>query len=321
MALGTARWQERGAPLTGWLAAAACVIGSVTASAGHAAECTGPELDVEAEAKALHPGLEAKVQAHLAGSDPCARVHVLATGGKLVVIVTLKDGRTAIRRANDVDDLLDAVDALVLVPTHAVAPAAAEEPAVAPRFTPVVKDEAPKASASASVPTPRLEFAAAATAGISGAPGFAGFGLQGLAQLHVAPSLLGVVVRYEPLGGPLADTDSRGRFRTMSMSVAAVAGRRMLLGSMQLDMLAGLGLVALSQEFKAPGEKEVRSTRLDPRLVASLRLSDSGAASLRGYLGLDLTAGWPTSQEPAPGLLAFPSTSATLSLGLLWGGK
>lgn len=305
--------------MTGWLVAAACVIGAVPQ--GHAAECTGPELEVDAEAKALHPDLEPKVQAHLAGSDPCARVHVLAAGGKLVVIVTLKDGRTAVRRANDVDDLLDAVDALVLVPTHATAPV--EEPVVAPRFTaPVPKDEAPKPSASTSaVPAPRLELAAAATAGISGVPGFAGFGLQGLAQVHYAPHLLGVVVRYEPLGGPLADTDSRGRFRAMSMSVAAVAGRRLLVGSMQLDLLAGLGLVALAQEFKAPGEKEVRSTRLDPRLVASLRLSDSGSASLRGYLGLDLTAGWPTSQDPAPGLLAFPSTSATLSLGLSWGGK
>ncbi len=321
MALGT-RSRRTATPLVGWLAAAACLVGATWVRGGHAAECTGPELEVDAEAKGLHPDLETKVRPHLTGADPCARVQILAAGGKLVVVVTLKDGRTAVRRAGDVDDLLDALDALVLVPTAAHAPPPAA--VVSPRFTAAPappKDEAPKPPSSVA-PAPRLELAAAATAGIAGAPGFAGFGLEGLAQVHLVPHLLGVVVRYEPLGGPLADTDSRGRFTAMAMSVAAVAGRRLSLGSMQLDLLAGLGLMALAQEFKAPGEKEVRSTRLDPRLVVSLRLADSGTASLRGYLGLDLTAGWPaTSQEPAPGLKEFPSTSATLSLGLLWSGR
>ena len=221
-----------------------------------------------------------------------------------------------VRRADNVEDLLDAIDALVLVPTVAeVEPTSA---AAGPAPSPPPKDEVPpKAPASEARPT-RLELAIAGAASLSAAPGFAGFGLVGFAQLHVAPHLIGVVVHYDPLGLPL-DPESRARLSAVSLSVAAIAGRRVLVGSFHVDLVGGLALFASRQEQKAPKEKAIRATHFEPRLVLGARLAQSGAASLRGYVAVDFSAGWPSSREPAPELLPFPSANAALSLGLLFG--
>lgn len=288
-------------------------------------ECTGAELEVDAETVAAHPTLRPRLAPRLVGADPCARVRVLSAGGALVVVVTLQDGRTALRKVADEDGAIDAVDALVTIPLTP-ADAAPPAPVVAPTLvTPVgggpSADAPPPAAAGTATTTKsRLELGVGATVGIAGWPGFAGFGVAGLAQLHVAPHLVGVVVHFDPLGGPLADTDSRGRYRASSMSVGALFGRRFRAGGLELDLLGGLGLWAMNQELKPPGQKEVRALRLDPRLVLSGRVSQEGEGSVRGYLAVDLTAGWPSGEAPGDGLVAFPSSSATLALGLSWRG-
>lgn len=287
-------------------------------------ECTGAELDVDAETVAAHPTLRPRIAPRLVGADPCARVRVLSAGGALVVVVTLQDGRTALRKVADEDEAIDAVDALVTIPLAPTVSATAPPPVVSPPLTPVGGPPAdapvPSTGSTTTTPKSRLELGVGATVGIAGWPGFAGFGVAGLAQLHVAPHLVGVVVHFDPLGGPLADTDSRGRYRASSMSVAALFGRRFRAGGLELDLLGGLGLWAMNQEFKPPGQKEVRALRLDPRLVLSGRVSQEGEGSVRGYLAVDLTAGWPSGEAPGDGLVAFPSSSATLALGLSWRG-
>ncbi len=270
-------------------------------------DCAGAELELDAETAAAHPGLHSRLAPRLVGADPCARVRVVTAGGTLVVVVTLRDGRTALRKAADEEEVVDAVDALVTLPTAPVVTSGTTSSPPAPSSSSVTP---PRHGRVATLPSTtertRLEIGAAATMSLVGPPGFAEFGVLGLAQLHVTPYLFGIVVHFNPVGEPLDNN---------SMSARAMFGRRMHLAGLELDLLGGIGLWAMNIRG---GLDEASPRRLHPRLVVSGRLSQDVDGPVRGYLAVDFAVGWPSG---AGASVAFPSSSATLALGLAWRGQ
>ncbi len=293
------------------------------ADAAVAQACVGPEVEVDAETTAALPELGTKVRAHLAdvGADKCASVRVVAASGKMLVIVSLKDGRSALRRVKTVEELLDAVDALVLVPAPAVATVSDEPSAPAVVFVPPPNEkDAVPAPAATEVARPHFELGLAGTASVLGAPMLVGFGLQGFAQVSYAPYLIGVTVQYDPLVAALGEQARRERFETSTVGVAAVAGRRFEVASFRLDLLGAFAMVGQHQRARPTEAPRVEMTSIGPRVGLSGRLSDGGRSGLRGYLGVDVSAWWPKHDDALPdGLRQFASFSTVLSLGLVWG--
>src|SRR5258707_4451221 len=108
------------------------------ASAG-ATVCSGPDLSIDAPLpsrwdhalEAIRLRLQQKLDL-----DRCAQIHLEAVGEEMSVRVVLPDGRHAARRVTGPEQLLEVVEALVVLPTSGISVADRDRELVPPDLAP-----------------------------------------------------------------------------------------------------------------------------------------------------------------------------------------
>ena len=294
--------------------------------------CPAPVVEADADFRARFPEAARRLPEELAGRqdlDSCARVELrLERADLATIVVTLPDGRAAARSGIRRDDLLLTLQALLLLPEPPRAAAAPPEPppsAVAERgqvqwLGHVQRDESPPAVKQAR----ELGFELSAVGSVRAGDGQVGYGAGVQSFLEVKRWLVGFqgrVVGYRSLRGSDPET---------ALGLGLLAGRRLDLGSVALDLLAGPAFATqgaafsetLSSREKVSESQAMRPPRSEPssgfspRLLLGARLGFSPRSVLRSFVGVDGELGLTRSLDGAfeeGGRL--PAYSVGLSLG------
>jgi hypothetical protein len=308
-----------------------------------AQDASCPALVVEAEpaVTARWPGLPDTVRAAFEKRDDvdrCAQVTLTLRDGVIGIDVALPDGRSAHRSASRREDVVPALQPLLLVPEEApsepseeesTSPAPPSPPAAAspapetkvpatPAFIPV-RDAPASASAPASQPGHlRIELSAQTGARIG--DGRAGVLLGAVSFLEVSGWLVGFggsVQRYRELDGP----ESAG-----ALELALLGGRRFRFGTMALDLTAGTAAAYQGTSTfetaqpagtgsQTPKSGSVSSTV--PRLLLEARLAFGALSTLHTFVGIDGDVG--PAQSPDASQLPNAPRLPTWTLGLALG--
>jgi hypothetical protein len=282
------------------------------------------------------PGLVERVQSELSARsdvDACARVDLRLEGDAVFTVsVTLPDGRAASRDVTERDDVIPTLQALLLVPDPSPrAPAAASPPTpAAPHRTAFIdgtsraeRDEPPATTAARSLGV-ELSLITGARMG----DGQLGVGAGVLSFLELNGWLIGFEGRadsYRALGG--GDPEA-------ALELAILAGRRLDLGNVALDLSAGpavamKGLASSQSESRRVSSSatleipppvqppEPRSGPV-PRLLLGARLGFSPRSVFRTFVGIDGEVG-PALASSDPSSARLPAFSVGLSLGATLG--
>jgi hypothetical protein len=278
--------------------------------------------------------------------DACARIDVTITGATVVLKVTLPDGRTAARSGLRRDDVLPALEALLLLPDSAGTTAAAvraDTPAKPPRVDAPTHIQGmltilPQATPAA--PADRGSFLrielGLAVEGRAG-DGQMGAGLGLASSLELAHWLIGFqarIDRYRAITGRVSAMAGSGSAMpsadgSIALEVDALFGRRFELGATSLDLCAGPALAMRAGETVAASSSSgsgsaatspMSSPPADqqglPRLLVSSRLTFRARAALRTFIQLDAEIGRShASTELVPDQAAPPAWTIGLALG------
>jgi len=310
------------------LAAAACLSLLFGRSALAATlECTGPEVEADAAVIARFPQALAKLRAHvasLADVDTCARVDLITAGSDVVVVVTLKDGRSTIRRVASEDELVEVVEALVVLPPSSGNGSSSGVEPIAPPSKPP-EPLPPPLPSHVAPPRPvrgAVELGVGGAGHALGKPFFLGVGLTAFAQMSLGQWLLGVNARIDAIDLPVGGTEVPDDFQMRTYSIGVAAGRRTHFGAIDFDLLAGLGLERQFQSAHPMRGERLRSTWTDGRVMVVARLSESGPAKVRAFIQADVE-GWLPDREEAPPkpLPDWPYWSLGVAFGLTWEGS
>jgi hypothetical protein len=271
--------------------------------------CAAPTVEADGRLPARWPDL--LIQVHQAFDtradvDACARIK-LTTGDAVVIVeVVLPDGRSAVRTVSHREDVLPALEALLLLPQTS-APTSADEASEAPPPTPaaaavalvnraeaVVTAPAREAPSHPSTNSPghvRVDLSVGAGARIG--DGQVGVDLGVLSSLEIVGWLLGFqghVNRYYPNSNGIPDVRSDG---AAALELGVLAGRRLRFQAVALDLVVGPALAlhgaTISSVQATPSGTTVNQTRSDgptPRLLASSRLT-FGRSALRSFVEVD----------------------------------
>jgi hypothetical protein len=321
--------------------ALAALLATLATLAAQAAEpvCAAVTVDADGGFVSRFPELLERIRGDLAARsdvDACARVALHANrADSIYVSVTLADGRTATRAAQRHEDVLPALQALLLVPQ---APPPLEAPlprkaSVAPRLAvrPVAPGTPQRADDRATPLAPDVEqrtlgFELSLVGGPRMGEGQLALGLGALSFLEVHGWLIGFqgrVDRYQTL----LDGDPE-----MALELAALAGRRLHFRHFALDLNAGPAVAMKGLAFEnsdvAVADPEVTrpqpppfpqdpSTGAVPRLVLSARAGFSPRSVLRSFAGIEASVGPARAEEnPNSDASRFP----IVTLGLVLGG-
>jgi hypothetical protein len=262
--------------------------------------------------------------------DPCARVHLRLDGdGVLTVLVTLPDGRAASRGVTESDDVMPTLQALLLVP---VLPA--------PQRIALSDDRngGEREMASSTTAEHSLGVELSLLTGARLGAGQLGVGVGALSFLERSGWLIGFEGRADSYRA-LAGSDP-----ATVLELAILAGRRLDLGSLSLDLAAGPAVAlkdfaasshveqqhvnatfsALSPsevpppEMPAPDRSWERSTGPVPRLLLSARLGFRPRSLFRTFVGIDGELG-PALARSDPSSASLPAYSLGFSLGATLG--
>jgi hypothetical protein len=321
--------------------ASLCPHGALAAERG----CPGPTIEADAGFRRHWPDWGERIQSQLAARvdvDACARVELrLESDSVITVSVSLRDGRAASRRVVERDDVVPVLQALLLVPDLPAAPAAPSPP------TPAVPGDT--AFVEGTARTERDELAASTGARslgvelslITGArmgDGQLGVGVGALSFLEHSGWLLGFEGRadsYRALGGGPSGT---------ALELAILAGRRLDLGSVALDLVAGPAVVMeglpssqpelqrvnvmsgtiakMARPVQSP-DRPVETSAASrsgpvPRLLLGARLGFSPHSVFRSFVGIDGEVG-PALASSDPSSARLPGYSLGFSLGATLG--
>jgi hypothetical protein len=294
------------------------------------ARCGQLQIECDAGVRERWPDLSEQVREAFQGRDDvdtCAAVLLEMLGGAIRLEVRLPDGRTAGRSVWRREDVVPALEALILVPGESDPPPAeraaatpatttprpSDHPAVQPEIAPtVVQREAARRERPPSSFGVDLSIAAAARAG-DGQVG-AGIGLVSFLELaHWLVGFQGQLDRYIPTsGGP----------PSMASELGVLMGRRFRFASTTLDVVAGPALVLRGVESVTQSagtgtgmSSQIRSDPL-PRLLAAARLS-LGHSALRSFVQLDGDLGPAQADSDAmiPGSARLPVWTFGVALG------
>jgi hypothetical protein len=264
-------------------------------------------MTLEADA-ALHtrwPDLIPRIQSEFAPRaelDPCAHVALRLEDATVIsVSVTLPDGRAAARNVTRYDDVIPTLQALLLVPERP--PTAATAPSTKPPPPPprlsrqlatthrIDRDDLPPSAKGREL---GIELSVITGARIGDGQFGAGAGV--LSFLEVYGWLLGFEGRvdgYRPIQGGDPET---------ALALAILAGRRIELGGVALDLTAGPAVamngVSMSQtevvhtgpapEMPPPIEPPPEASPGPvPRLLLGARVGFRSRSVLRTFVGLD----------------------------------
>jgi hypothetical protein len=295
--------------------------------------CSAFALEPDSGFRSRFPDLLERIEQELSGRtdiDACARIELQGSDTRIVVAVTLPDGRAASRTLTRREDVLPSLQALLLVPepvglsSIAPVPAPAPERAVAtPRAGKRPRDVQ---SALPPMAARQLGFELSVLSGMRVGDGQFSYGAGLLSFLEVKRWLIGFQGRadgYRSLRGSDPET---------ALELAILAGRRIDLGGVALDLTAGPGVamrgfsVSETQSVTVmmtpaavppPTRPEESGTGPMPRLLLGARLGFSPRSVFRTFLGIDGELGpRDTSAPDAPTDSArIPTFSVGLALG------
>jgi hypothetical protein len=298
--------------------------------------CASRTVDVDPGVDARWPDLSTEIRRAFEARtdlDPCARIKLMLTGAVIIVEVGLPDGRSAMRAVPRRDDVLPALEALLLLPegdpgtpleetpvkappTHLAAAAAGIRAEAAVSLSP---SESPLDRPTTSSAHVGLDLSLAAGARVGS--GQVGFALGVLSSVELGGWLLGFegqVARYYAT----SNTSQRPSDGAAALELGVLAGRRLRFEKIALDLLAGPALAlhgtSTSSAQVAPTGtmvSETSSTDPVPRLLASSRVT-FGRSALRTFVEIDGEVGrtGPTSGSTTLGP-QLPTWTVGVALG------
>jgi hypothetical protein len=271
--------------------------------------CVAPTVEADVKLHARWPDLPSQVHQAFdtrADVDTCARIN-LTTGDAVVIVeVVLPDGRSAVRTVSHREDVVPALEALLLLPQMST-PTSTDEASEAPPPTSagaavalVNRAEAVVTAPAREAPSPpsnnspghlRVDLSVGAGARIG--DGQVGLDLGVLSSIEIGGWLLGFqghVNRYYPNSSGTPDLRSDG---AAALELGVLAGRRLRFRAVALDLIVGPALAvhgtAISSAQATPTGTTVTQTRSNeptPRLLASSRLT-FGRSALRSFVEAD----------------------------------
>jgi hypothetical protein len=326
------------------VAALAAGLGARPALAVEPSRCTLMIVESDASVRNRWPDLPAQIRATFetrGDVDTCARVELLTSRTAIVLRVALPDGRTAARSVVRREDVLPALEALLLLPDARESTTSEKSgdatTARAELIAPPVRTAAPLAQQLHEAPTTppaassrHMRADLSVAAGVRVGDGHMGVGLGLVSFLEIERWLLGFQGRldlYQPVGEgdraqPMVESG-----RATALELGVLAGRRVRFGVGTLDLAAGPALVlhaGTSSMTQPAGTATVMSqTRSDqalPRMVVSSRLSIGRRSSLRSFVEADGEIGRTgASSDPSLGPPRLPAWTVGLAIGAVVG--
>jgi hypothetical protein len=311
------------------------------AAANAAPACAPTPVVTDATVRRRWPDLTAQIQQTFGERedvDACARIDIAITGAAVIVKVTLPDGRTAARSVLRREDVLPALEALLLLPesgSEAIAAppvtenaretaakaAHAERPERIAATVTIIPQQPPAPSTDAG-PHLRIELGL----GVEGraGDGQVGVGFGVASFLELAHWLIGFQARLDGYHLLTGNTSMSGGTGSMALELDALVGRRFELGTTTLDLVAGpaLAIRGASVSMTAPAGSSptpmapAPEESGAPRLVVSSRLTFRARAALRTFVQLDTEIeGSRSFTDAPPGEAALPRWTAGLAIG------
>jgi len=307
------------------------LLGTLGARPVHASEggCPAISLEADDDVRQRSADLLYRIRSELAGRadiDRCARVRLgLEDGGDIEISVTLPDGRAASRRVAEPEDVLPALEGVLLLPEPAL-PAAPRVPARPPprvEWTGRSDRDVPATPAPA---VRNLGFELSALTGARIGDGQYGLGAGALSSVEVKSWLVGFEGRadgYQPTGG--------GDLVT-ALELGALAGKRLYLGGVALDLVAGPAVVMTgigpgeTRTAPANGTGATGATAPPPRsqpgpvprLLVGARVNLGPRSLFRTFVGIDGELG-PRGEAPPEGPSPVPARLPAYTVGLAVG--
>ena len=305
-----------GGPIVALSVALACELRVGRAHGESSEPCAEPKLSVLVPLGAKWHRATERLVEHLRGLsdlDPCARVTVRPDRRGVVVRVTTGDRREAERHVETVEELLNATEALLVLPPRPPQSAKLSPLEVPPSETKLFKPERT---------TAHVELGAAGSLRFGGGPLYAGGGLSVFAGFSLDRWLLTMHARVDARDGFISQP-TPSDFIMESAAVGVSAGRRLEIGQVSLDTLLGANAIIESQDAD-DGDREIEGTSADFRFALAVRASGPRSATLRPFVVLDFEAS-PTrarnSRYLDRSLPSLPWWSSGLGVGLLWGAR
>ncbi|HEY6462116.1 MAG TPA: hypothetical protein VIY73_18245 [Polyangiaceae bacterium] len=311
------------------------------AEGGERPSCSRMTVEAAPPVEARWPGLPQRIRDAFDARedvDRCARILLTSRGETVGVVVVLPDGRTAQRPVPRPEDLIPALEALLIIPpasaarTEPSAPAAttrkespkapvtpgpAESPVTVTTFVPV--QEAPSSAAAQS--SGHLGIELSAWTGARAGDGQAGLGLGALSFLEVSGWLVGFagqVDRYEVIGAGRGD----GARTAGALELAVLGGRRWRLGTMALDLVAGPatalgGTSTYATQTSTGNAVSGSASNTVPRLLVEARLGFAARSTVHPFVGLDGDFGPASSPDASqlPDAPRLPTWTAGVAFG------
>jgi len=330
------------APSLALLAGLFVTAGARPAHANDAPACPPVAVATDANVRRRWPDLPEQIQRVFElrdDVDACARIDITITGPSVVLKVTLPDGRTAARAVSRREDVLAALEALLLLPENGASaappaspttttaagtpakPTRVESPARIEAIVTILPREAPPPSSERGSSL-RIELGLGVEA--RAGDGQMGVGLGVASFLDLAHWLLGFQARidhYRLIAG--GDNAMTAGTDSIALELDALFGRRFELGTTALDLVAGPALAMhgnVSVTAPATGAKSAMSPAPDeqggPSLLASSRLTFRARSLLRTFIQLDGELGRRRSiPDPQPDQAALPAWTVGLAVG------
>ncbi len=258
--------------------------------------CPPLAVDADEQVLALWPELPERLRDALAareGLDTCVQVELRHTNSSITVQVTLRDGRSASRDVPEQDDVVPALEALLLLPASERAAqqslaAPTTAPAAAPgrkpvreRLLPVTGEAIDRDRAPSSGRGLGLELSLLTSARIG--DGQTAWGLAALSFIDVSGWLAG----FE---GRASGYTNMQRAQTYpSLQLALLGGHRLRFSSTSLDFLAGPAVALLGENTteEGPAAEPQTNTGIVPRFVLGSHLQLGTRSVLRTFVGIE----------------------------------
>jgi hypothetical protein len=298
--------------------------------------CSQVTVESAASVDARWPRLSRRVRDAFEARDDvdrCARIVLSSRDGGIGVEVSLPDGRSARRVVSGWEDVIPAIEALVIVPQAAslreetsslsAAPVTVPSPASAPSPTedtvlPVVVSAPPR---EALAPGPaqsssRLRIELSLMTGARIGDGQTGLGLGAVSFLDLSRWLVGFagrLDRYETFDGAHA---------AGALELALLGGRSLRFGTMALDLIGGpaiaLGGTSRYQSESQTGMIQTGSaSNTVPRALLEARVVFAVLSTVRTFVAVDGDFGPASSPDASrlPNASRLPTWTAGLALG------
>jgi hypothetical protein len=298
--------------------------------------CSQMTIEADPSVEARWPRLSQRVRETFEARedlDRCARVLLSSRDEMISVDVSLPDGRSAHRSVSEREDVIPALEALLIVPrgapireemsspftTTTAAPSMLATATPLPAGSPALKvaslpaREAP--GPMPAQPSSHLRIELSVLTGARIGDGQASVGVGAVSFLDLSGWLVGFAGRadrYEMLGGA---------HHAAALELALLGGRRLRLRTMALDLVGGpavaLGGTAIYETQTQAGDVRQSASNTVPRLLVEARLVFAALSTVHTFVAVDGDFGPANSPDASllPNAPRLPTWTAGLALG------